>query len=97
MGGARKPLVNVRCGGCRRVLGVVYAVPADTSEPFTFMRCQKCDLPTPARMVDVLMSKGMDAMGVTGIIPWDELRPSAETAWRRGRAQDLSIPRHLQG
>lgn len=80
-------LVEVRCYRCGGLLATVDTPPVDWSESLSFVRCRKCDLPSPGRIVDVLISSGRDSFPTTGKLPWKMLRASIAKAQRTGRTQ----------
>lgn len=85
-------LVRVRCAKCWTILHKVERRPESwEDDDLLVMRCRRCDMPDPTRIVDVLIRKGLDSMGLMASVPWATLRPSIEKAERTGKTQDHGI------
>lgn len=81
-------LVRIRHKRCGRVLGVV----TDETTPakvFWFGVCRKCDLPSPERVADVLVSSGRDGFPLTRGVSWADIRPRIAEAKSAGHPIDL--------
>ena len=55
------------------------------------LRCRKCVIPQPHRLVDVLMRQRARGFAMALVIPLAELRDHAVKAKRRGRAVTVSV------
>lgn len=85
-------LVKVRCHRCWTVLHEVEHRPATWDDPdLHVLRCRRCDLPDPRRIVKVMMRKDVDGIGLLAAVPWALLREPIELAERTGKTQDFGI------
>ncbi len=78
-------LVRILCRHCRTTLATVDEVPLDWSGEITFLRCRRCDLPSPERLVGVLHKKGASSMSLTLVIKLASLRADIVGASRTGK------------
>lgn len=83
-------LLKIRCGRCRRVLKEIAERPKSWDGELSVLRC-RCDLPSVERIVDVLMKKQIDGMGMVARVPWSMLREPIERAQKRGKPVDFAI------
>jgi hypothetical protein len=88
-------LVIIRCGSgsCRgTLLGSLDDMPTDWTGSLTVLRCRKCVIPSPRRILKVLGQKKATGFALTVEIPLADLRPYAEKAAREQRAETVRIP-----
>jgi hypothetical protein len=85
------PLVIVRCKKCGTQLGSLDAMPDDWSGYLTVLRCRKCVIPAPRRLIGVLIQQKAKEFALTGGIPLEQLRPHAHKARNRGRTVSVTI------
>jgi len=83
-------LIRIRCRKCLRVLVEISDPPTLNSDgQVTFLRCRKCDLPDPGRIVDVMITQDVDAFPMNWQVGWNDLRRHAEKARRTDKTVDL--------
>lgn len=85
-------LVIIRCKRCRTPLGSLDAMPNDWSGSLTILRCRKCVIPSPRRLLKVFAQQGATGFSLAVEVPLADLRAHAVEAQRRGHAVSVSIP-----
>lgn len=91
-------MVKICCYRCRRVLTTVDEVPTDWTGTVEFLRCSKCDLPDPGRIVDVLLKSGLDGFPMLAAVHTADLRESIVKAQRTGRSVRYPVyPPRVEG
>jgi hypothetical protein len=87
------PLVIVRCSSpkCRAVLGSLDVMPQDWSGTLNILRCRKCVIPRPRRLLRVLASQNATGFALTADIALADLRRAAEKAVRSGHAESVEV------
>jgi hypothetical protein len=86
------PLVIVRCKRCGEALGSLDTMPDDWSGKLTVLRCPKCVIPSPGRLVRILkQQKAAAGFAMAVEIPLADLRHHALKAKSRGRTVSVSI------
>lgn len=87
-------LVKLNCAHCNKLMGSLdeAQVRARTRSHHSVRRC-RCDMPTPERFVDVLISRDLPSMSVTLDVPWDQILPAVDRARATGKTQRILVPR----
>ncbi len=84
-------LVIIRCSGCRARLGSLDAMPDDWTGNLTVIRCRKCVIPAPRRLLEVLAKQQATGFGAAINIPLAELKAHALKANAKGHAVTVSV------
>jgi hypothetical protein len=85
-------LVIIRCQHCRTRLGSLDAMPDDWSGKLNVLRCRKCVIPTPRRLLGAFVRLEATGFAPTVDIPLADLRRYAIKAQRGGHAETVPLP-----
>ena len=85
-------LVIIRCGKCNKQLGSLDEMPTDWSGKLTVVRCRKCVIPSPRRLLKVFDQQKATGFALTVEIPLADLRRAAKKAVRSGHAESVCVP-----
>lgn len=85
-------LVIIRCKNCRTQLGSLDAMPDDWTGNLTVLRCRKCVIPSPRRLIHVLRSQRARGFALAVNVPLTELQSHAVKAKATGRAVTVALP-----
>lgn len=86
------PLVIIRCKHCRTRLGSLDVMPDDWSGNLNVLRCRKCVIPTPRKLLGAFIRQQATGFALTVDIPLADLQQHAIKAKRTGRAATVSVP-----
>ena len=84
-------LIEIRCSKCRGRLGTIETAPTDWGGTFNVMRCRKCYVPPPGKLVDVLVKAGEPAYGLSLEFPLNSVRKEIAIAQKTGKTVVVSV------